>query len=124
MRTLVAILARVISIDPSYHRTTDLDMILGNILGQVFIIATDWYGPCGNTDLKHQGPKWQPRPQAPAWLPVVTEATGINTGPLGCLTAQNQDLALSHSPGSDISLALGGPSWSFTSVHSSSPSPP
>lgn len=53
MWPLVAILARVISIDPSYQRTTDPDMVLGNILGQVFIIATDWYGPCSNTGLKH-----------------------------------------------------------------------
>lgn len=108
MQSLVATLARVIHIDPSYHRTTDPNIVLGNILGQVFTVATDWYGPCGNTALKHQGPKWKPRPQALPWPPVVTGATDINTGPLGCSRAQNQDLVLGHISGTDISLDLGG----------------
>lgn len=65
--------------------------------------------PCESVALGHQcGTRWQHRPQAPACPPVATGVTDINTDPLSCFRATDQDLAMGHRPSPDLSLDSGG----------------
>lgn len=68
---------------------------------------SDQQGLSDSTVLRFcQGSRWQPRPQASAWLSMIAEAMEINTEPV-CDRVKDPDMDPSSSSGPDGSVALG-----------------
>lgn len=90
-------------------------MVPGSSLGQVVTMGPDhcaghshWHNSYGSMTCLWTPtcPRWRLRPQALARPPESRGAIDINAGCLSCSSSLDQNLALGHSPVSDISWTM------------------